>query len=42
MAVIAVPNREFPPSQDALTLADLVVGSLVELSPARVSSLAAS
>lgn len=33
MGVIAVPNREFPPSEDALGLADLVVGSLDELRP---------
>ena len=32
-AVIAVPNREFPPSADALALADIEVGSLRELTP---------
>jgi hypothetical protein len=31
MTVIAVPNREFPPSADALALADIEVGSLTEL-----------
>jgi HAD superfamily hydrolase (TIGR01509 family) len=31
MLVIAVPNREFPPSGDALALADLVVGSVGDL-----------
>jgi HAD superfamily hydrolase (TIGR01509 family) len=33
MFVVAVPNREFPPSHDALALAGLVVGSLDELTP---------
>jgi HAD superfamily hydrolase (TIGR01509 family) len=33
MVVIAIPNREFPPSEDALALADLVLGSLDELTP---------
>ena len=36
MLVIAVPNREYPPEQDALALADLVVASLEELTPAAV------
>jgi HAD superfamily hydrolase (TIGR01509 family) len=36
MLVIAVPNREYPPDQDALALADLVVASLEELTPAAV------
>jgi HAD superfamily hydrolase (TIGR01509 family) len=31
MTVVAVPNREFPPSADALALADLVLDSLDEL-----------
>ena len=39
MAVIAVPNREFPPGQDALALADDVVDSLPELTPDRVRRL---
>jgi HAD superfamily hydrolase (TIGR01509 family) len=39
MAVIAVPNREFPPSQDALALADDVVDSLLELTPERIRRL---
>jgi beta-phosphoglucomutase-like phosphatase (HAD superfamily) len=34
MLVVAVPNREFPPTEQALSLADLVVGSLDELTPA--------
>ena len=33
MAVIAVPNRDFPPDTDALELADGVLDSLKELTP---------
>ena len=33
MLVIAFPNREFPPEADALSLADLVVDSLDQLTP---------
>jgi HAD superfamily hydrolase (TIGR01509 family) len=33
MAVIAVPNRDFPPEPDALELADVVLDSLTELTP---------
>jgi HAD superfamily hydrolase (TIGR01509 family) len=33
MVVIAIPNREFPPAEDALGLADLVLGSIAELTP---------
>jgi HAD superfamily hydrolase (TIGR01509 family) len=40
MAVIAVPNREFPPSADALALADDVVETLDELTPERVQRAA--
>ncbi|MFL5886797.1 MAG: HAD family hydrolase [Thermoleophilaceae bacterium] len=36
MAVIAVPNREFPPSDDALDLAADAVDSLEHLTPDRV------
>lgn len=39
MRVIAVPNRQFPPSADALALADLVLTSLTALTPARVAEL---
>ena len=39
MIVIALPNREFPPTQDALALADDVLGSLDELTPERVAAL---
>ena len=34
MAVFAAPNREFPPSDDALAVADDVLGSIAELTPA--------
>jgi len=40
MTVIAVPNREFPPSADALVLAQEVIGSLSELTIARVRDAA--
>ena len=36
LIVLAVPNREFPPDQDALGLAADVLGSIAELTPARV------
>lgn len=39
MAVIAVPNPEFPPDRDALGLADLTIASLEELSPAAIDGL---
>ena len=39
MAVIAVPNRDFPPDGDALALADEVLDSLTELTPERVRDL---
>jgi HAD superfamily hydrolase (TIGR01509 family) len=42
MAVIAVPNREFPPDQSALALADEVLGSLAELTPQRVRAAGAA
>jgi HAD superfamily hydrolase (TIGR01509 family) len=41
MTVIAVPNRGFPPTEDALALAHDVVGSLRELTSSRVRRLAA-
>jgi HAD superfamily hydrolase (TIGR01509 family) len=37
MWVVAIPNRRYPPAADALGLADEVVGSVAELSPALVS-----
>ena len=33
MLVIALPNRDFPPTSDALGLADVVIRSLAELRP---------
>jgi HAD superfamily hydrolase (TIGR01509 family) len=33
MRVIGLPNRTFPPAEDALRLADVVIGSLDELRP---------
>jgi HAD superfamily hydrolase (TIGR01509 family) len=36
LRVIAVPNREFPPGADALAAADVILGSLEELTPAVV------
>ena len=41
MAVIAVPNRDFPPEADAVTLADEVLDSLTELTPNVIRALAA-
>jgi HAD superfamily hydrolase (TIGR01509 family) len=38
--VIAVPNKKFPPSEDALALADDVLDSLAQLTPARLRQLA--
>ena len=34
MRTIAIPNRAFPPGQDALAHADVVLGSIRELTPA--------
>jgi HAD superfamily hydrolase (TIGR01509 family) len=42
MAVIAVPNRDFPPEPEALGLADLTLDSLEEVSPDRIRSLSAA
>jgi HAD superfamily hydrolase (TIGR01509 family) len=39
MAIIAIPNREFPPDPDALALAGVVLGSIDELTPDVVSDL---
>jgi HAD superfamily hydrolase (TIGR01509 family) len=36
MRVIAIPNRRYPPPPDALALADTVLDTLAELTPARV------
>lgn len=40
MTVIALPNQEFPPSPDALKLADDVAASLADLTPERVERAA--
>jgi HAD superfamily hydrolase (TIGR01509 family) len=40
MSVIAVPNREFPPTEAALARADRVLEAVDELTPARVEGLA--
>jgi HAD superfamily hydrolase (TIGR01509 family) len=40
MLVIAVPNREFPPSDEALGLASLVVESVGELTPELIDEAA--
>ena len=42
MAVVAIPNPDFPPEPDALALADRTLGSLEELTPERVRRLATS
>jgi HAD superfamily hydrolase (TIGR01509 family) len=41
MSVIAVPNREFPPSEAALSLASVALGSLAELEPDLIVQLGA-
>jgi HAD superfamily hydrolase (TIGR01509 family) len=41
MTVIAIPNRDYPPTPDALSLADDVLESLVQLTPERVERIAA-
>ena len=37
MRVIAIPNRRYPPPADALAVADVVLHSLVELTPAIIA-----
>ena len=37
MRVIALPNPHFPPDGEAIDLADAVLGSIRELTPAVVS-----
>jgi HAD superfamily hydrolase (TIGR01509 family) len=39
MAVIAVPNQDFPPESDALELADVTLKSLTEVTPETVREL---
>jgi HAD superfamily hydrolase (TIGR01509 family) len=41
MLVIAIPNRDFPPTADALELADAVIGDLDRLRPELVEGLGA-
>ena len=41
MVIFAVPNREFPPAEDALALAADVLYSIAQLTPDRVRSAAA-
>ena len=36
MRVVAVPNRSFPPGEEALGLADVVLDSLADLTPAAI------
>ena len=40
MLLVAIPNRDFPPSADALALSDAVIGSLGELRPPLLARLA--
>ena len=40
MLLVAIPNRDFPPSADALALSDAVIGSLGELRPTLLACLA--
>jgi HAD superfamily hydrolase (TIGR01509 family) len=42
MLVIALPNRDFPPTGEAVGLADAIIGSLDELRPALIERVAAS
>jgi len=39
MAVVAVPNRDYPPADDALELADITLDSLDELTVEGVEGL---
>jgi HAD superfamily hydrolase (TIGR01509 family) len=41
MAVVAIPNRAFPPSEEALAAADVVLDSIAELTPATIEALRA-
>jgi HAD superfamily hydrolase (TIGR01509 family) len=42
MTVIAVPNPHYPPADDALSVAAVAVGTVGEVTPALVESIAAS
>jgi phosphoglycolate phosphatase-like HAD superfamily hydrolase len=37
MHVIAIPNEHFPPAEDALAQADVVLDSLAELTPETIA-----
>ena len=37
MRVVAIPNPSYPPDEEALAQADVVLGSLSELTPATVA-----
>jgi hypothetical protein len=37
MRVVAIPNPHYPPPSDAVALADVVLGSIDELSPDAVA-----
>ena len=37
MRVIAIPNQHYPPGEEALTLADVTLSSLAELTPSIVA-----
>jgi beta-phosphoglucomutase-like phosphatase (HAD superfamily) len=39
LAVVAIPNPEFPPTEEALATADLVLVSIEELTPEVVAEL---
>lgn len=36
MRVVAIPNRRYPPGEEALAAADVVLGSITELTPAAI------
>ena len=40
MLVVALPNHDFPPDADALALADVILGSLDDLTPAALENRA--
>ncbi len=39
LGVVAIPNRQFPPAADAVAEADVVLGSLEQLSPATIEAI---
>jgi phosphoglycolate phosphatase-like HAD superfamily hydrolase len=41
LGVVAIPNRAFPPAEHALEAADVVLGSLEELTPAAIEAAVA-